>query len=337
LLSKKNVLPIFFEKHKVVFNQHKTNNFNLNYKMFQSHFGEIAALLTAVFWTTTALAFEAASKKAGSLVVNLLRLFTALILLSVYCWVTRGVPFPTDASAEAWIWLSISGFIGFVFGDYCLLKAYTIIGSRISMLIMALVPLMTALFGWFTLGETMTAMQSLGMFLTLSGIAIVVLKRKTTEDEEGEKTTRLKISYPLSGLLFAVGGALGQAIGLVMSKKGMGEYNAFAASQIRVFAGLIGFAVLFLVLNRWRTIGTALRHRSVLVGLGIGSVFGPFLGVSFSLLAVQYTTTGIASTIMAIVPVLIIAPAVLIFKEKLFFKEVIGAIISVAGVICFFV
>jgi len=38
----------------------------------EQYYGELAALLTAVFWTITALAFESAkSKKLGSLSVNL--------------------------------------------------------------------------------------------------------------------------------------------------------------------------------------------------------------------------------------------------------------------------
>ena len=69
----------------------------------------------------------------------------------------------------------------------------------------------------------------------------------------------------------------------------------------------------------------------------VGSIFGPFLGVSFSLLAVQYTNAGIASTIMAIVPILIIPPSVIFLKQKVTIKEIIGAIISVGGVALFFI
>ena len=64
--------------------------------------------------------------------------------------------------------------------------------------------------------------------------------------------------------------------------------------------------------------------------------FGPFLGVSFSLVAVKYTEAGIASTIMALVPVFIIIPAVVLFKQKVTIREVIGSLISVAGVALFF-
>jgi drug/metabolite transporter (DMT)-like permease len=71
--------------------------------------------------------------------------------------------------------------------------------------------------------------------------------------------------------------------------------------------------------------------------LVVGSVFGPFLGVSFSLIAVQNTNAGIAQTIMSLVPVLIIPPAVLINKEKVTAREIVGAVIAVVGVALFFI
>ena len=67
------------------------------------------------------------------------------------------------------------------------------------------------------------------------------------------------------------------------------------------------------------------------------TIFGPFIGVSASLLATQYTSTGIAQTLFALTPILIIAPAAWLFHQKVTLREVIGAIISVAGVCLFFV
>ena len=86
------------------------------------HSGELAALLTAVFWTITALAFEAASKKIGSLIVNLLRLLVGFFCLSIFTWFYRGYLFPVDASARTWEILILSGLIGFTFGDLCLFQ-----------------------------------------------------------------------------------------------------------------------------------------------------------------------------------------------------------------------
>ena len=198
---------------------------------------------------------------------------------------------------------------------------------------MSLTPLFTALISWMMLGEVLTPTNWLGMGVTLAGISLVILKR---EKNEGQRRKKLTTTYSVSGLLLALGGALGQSIGLVLSKKGMGNYDPFASTQIRVITGIAGFALIFLVQNHWKKAFKAIRHPSAMKRITIGAIFGPFLGVSLSLMAVQHTQAGIAATIMAIVPVLIIPPAVLFFKEKVNWKEIAGAVIAVSGVMLFF-
>ena len=302
-----------------------------------SYFGEIAALLTAVFWTVTSMAFESAGKKVGSLAVNLIRLVIAFIIFSVYTQFARGMWFPFDAGTERWLWLILSGLVGFVIGDLFLFQAFVVVGARISMLIMAMTPPFTAFISWFILGEILSPVNWMGMTVTLLGISIVVLKRENKALNGGTLIRRrLTASYSLKGIFLALGGALGQATGLVLSKKGMGDYDAFAASQIRVLTGGVGFAILLLVLRRYRRVWDALKNREAMKRISLGSLFGPFLGVSFSLIAIQNTKAGIAATLMSIVPVLIIPPAILIFKEKVNWKEILGAVVTVLGVVIFF-
>lgn len=301
----------------------------------QNHFGEIAGVLTAVFWTVTSLAFESAGKKVGSLSVNLIRLVMAFFFIGIYSWVARGFFFPTDATLFHWKWLALSGLIGFVIGDLLLFQAFVVVGARISMLMMALAPPFAALIGWLLLGEVLSPMSWLGMAVTMSGIVIVILKREKTE-ENGEIVKKIKSSYSITGILLALGGALGQAAGLVISKKGMGDYDAFSASQIRVLTGMAGFTILFFFMRRWPKVWEAMKHKSAMKRITLGAFFGPFLGVSFSLLAVQNTQAGIAATLMAIVPVLIIPPSIFLFKEKVNWKEIIGAAITVGGIALFF-
>jgi drug/metabolite transporter (DMT)-like permease len=303
------------------------------------YFGEFAALLTAVFWTVTSLSFESAGKKVGSLQVNLIRLVLAFFIYGIISYFRIGSFLPLDAGAERWGWLALSGLVGFVIGDWLLFQAFVVIGARISMLIMAVAPPITAFFSWWWLGEVMSLMNLVGMVVTLTGISIVILKREKKEDNSG-KLRKLTTSYSLKGILLAFGGAVGQGVGLVLSKKGMGDYDAIAASQIRVITGMVGFAIIVAIIgrnNRYQMTRYAIQNRSAMKRISLGSVFGPFLGVSFSLLAIQNTQAGIAATIMSIVPVLIIAPAIFLFHEKVNWKEILGAVIAVVGVAIFFI
>jgi drug/metabolite transporter (DMT)-like permease len=180
------------------------------------------------------------------------------------------------------------------------------------------------------------------MAVTFAGISMVILTRQDidpallSETTKKRKSNKLRFTYPLAGLLLAFGGAAGQATGLVLSKYGMGDYDAFAATQIRVITGLAGFIFIYTIMGRWKRLLPAIKNKPAMKSLTIGAFFGPFLGVSFSLLAVKYTSSGIAATIMSIVPVLIIPFSVLMFKEKITPREVLGAFVAMAGVALFF-
>ncbi len=298
--------------------------------MFQSHLGEMAALAAALCWTVTAVAFETAGKKVGSISVNLIRLVLAFVLISIYNLFSRGMLLPLDASNSAWLWLTISGIIGFVIGDLFLFQAYVEVGARISMLIMSTVPPITAITGFILMGEKITPLGLAGMLITIGGIAIVVLT-KNPDDK------KVRLSHPIKGLIFAFIGALGQAFGLVFSKFGMGSYDPFAATQIRIIAAIIGFSIVITVSKNWGKVFVAFKDMKAMKYISIGSLFGPFIGVSLSLLAVQHASTGIVSTITSITPILLIPVSIIAFKEKIFPKEIFGAIITLLGISLLFI
>lgn len=295
-----------------------------------SHIGELASLGTAVCWTTNAVAFESAGKNVGSMAVNYLRLIFAFIMLSIFSFITRGLLFPTDASPNAWMWLFISGLLGFILGDAFLFQAFIDIGSRLSLLIMSVSPPITALIGYIFLNEKISYLGVLGIFVTMSGIAIVVLSKSPSE-------TASRPHRPVKGIVFAFLGALGQSLGLIFSKLGVGDYNVFAATQIRLMAAIIGLTVTITIQAKWHVLKAAFKHKKAIGEIAVGSVTGPFIGVSLSLLAVQYTATGIVSALSSISPIIIIPASVFIFKEKVPFKEILGALISIAGIIILFI
>jgi len=292
--------------------------------MFHSHIGEFAGLGVSVCWTMSALFFEKAGHKIGSLSVNFIRLILAIGFLGITTLITRGLFFPTDASGYQWFWLGLSGFIGFFLGDMLLFQSYMVIGSRTSALIMSLAPMLTAVIGWFFLDEILSFKNIIAIVISVTGIIIAISNKK------------MKLNIPFKGFLLAFGGALGQAIGLILSKKGMGLYDPVAATQIRALFGLLSFGILITVLRRWSKLGQAFSHTSAMKSVTVGAFFGPFVGVALGLFAIQQTKTGIASTLMALVPIFIIVPSAIMFKEKIKPQQVIGAIVSIGGATMFF-
>jgi drug/metabolite transporter (DMT)-like permease len=297
---------------------------------FQAYAGQLAALGTAICWAFSALFFAAAARRMGVLSLNLIRLVIGLAFLSIAAWILRGLPLPTDATPHAWAWLAISGLIGFVFGDLCLFLAYVRIGTRLASLMMALAPLLTALIGWLVLGERLTGRDALGMVLTVAGIGWAVFERNRPSPGAPEP------GISLVGILLGAGGALGQAGGLVLSKLGMGDYNPMAATQVRVMAAIVGYAVILTALRWWPRVAESVRDGRALGLSTCGAFFGPFLGVTLSLYAVRHTVAGVAASIMALQPVLIIPLVVILHREKVGMGGVLGALVAVAGVALLF-
>ena len=302
-----------------------------------TYLGELISIGVAFSWTATALLSEFGSKRLGNLTLNVLRMGLALLFSLVLFWVVCGSPLPPLGSLQASGWMLLSGLVGYVIGDFCLFQCYIIIGSRYGQLFMTLAPLAAALMAWVSLGQQMTPMSIVAMIITLVGIGISVLGR-------GEHH-RVSLRLPLSGVLFAVGAALCQGVGLVLSKIGMDHYDTtgqpawlipFSANFLRCIAGIIGFSVLLWYREGFRPLRQALHDRKGMTVATATTIFGPFVGVGFSLMAVQYTSAGIASTLMALTPIIILLPSYWLYRQPITFRSVLGALISVLGVSLFF-
>lgn len=294
----------------------------------------------ALCWTVGATAFSQSSRLVGSLPVNTLRLVLAGLLFAIYGGLARGQILPLDASAHAWLWLSLSGFIGFFLGDLFLFRSFGEIGVRLSMLVMSLAPPIAAVTGWLWLDEHMSPQNIMGMLITIAGVMWVIKERRI--DQMGHYR-----HVSVKGVVFALLGATGQGIGLVLGKLGMVvnipsvsgaisqqvSYDPFAATQIRAYAGLAGFLVLTFFMKRSQQLVDACRSIKPLSIIGIGAFFGPFLGVACLMRAVQFVPSGVAQTLTATVPVLIIPMAILFDKERITTRMIWGTLVTVIGVV----
>ena len=323
--------------------------------------GELISLFVALSWTATALFAEVGSKRMGSLPFNTIRMTMSLLLLVLTLWLVMGVPYPRYADGGTWGWLLLSGVVGYVIGDYCLMQGYIHIGSRFGQLFMTLSAPTAAITGRILLGEQLRPVAILGMVITLSGIAMSILSKS---DDSEHHVFRFKL--PAKGIFYAAMAGICQGFGLVLSKIGLQHYDAslaalgiaqdavmegallrlpasicvpFAATTIRAYIGLAGFFLSLMLFSKdgLAKLRSAVRDRKAMWCVFVSTIFGPFIGVSASLLATQYTATGIAQTLFALTPILIIAPAAILFHQKVTVREVIGACISVVGVCLFFV
>jgi drug/metabolite transporter (DMT)-like permease len=286
--------------------------------------GEISALTAALLWAATSLIYASISQKIGSVQVNVSRMLfsigwfvPALILLRI----------PLELSWPQFLYLTLSSLVGIVFGDTFLFKAFQHIGARVSMLIMSLAPAIGAMLAYWFLAETLSRWAVIGMSITLAGIALVVLERAPAAPDY--------VGVTKLGILYALCGALGQGGGAVLAKKAFaaGPLNGFVASFVRIGVALVMMLPVFAASGHYRNPITVFgQQKRLLPPMLIGSFFGTFLGITLSLLAVAYAKVGIASTLIATSPVIMLPIVRFVHHERLSWKAIVGAVIAVAGV-----
>ncbi|MGD2077553.1 MAG: DMT family transporter [Chloroflexota bacterium] len=292
--------------------------------------GQLAALGTAFCWSLTAIFFSRSGRLVGSDVVNRSRLLFAMLFISISHLILVGTVFPFGAEPYRWGWLALSSVLGLVIGDTFLFRAYVLVGPRLSMLMMSTVPILSTIMASIFLAESVTSIELLGIVVTVSGIAWVVTEPRTDQVLVENKQYK-------AGLFFAFLGALGQAANLIAAKFALdGDFPSVSATSIRLLVALV---ILWVVaafrrqirytFGKWRN---PVAFRSIIAG----SIVGPFLGVWLSLQAVQLAPVGIASTLMALPPVILIPLGYFLYGERVGRRGIIGTVVAFCGVALIF-
>jgi drug/metabolite transporter (DMT)-like permease len=313
--------------------------------------GELAAIGTAFLWTLSALSWTSAGKHIGALPVSFIRMLIACVYLSIYGLIVRRMALPLDADADTWLVLGVSGFFGFFIADVCLFKAFLLIGPRISLLVQTLSPPLAQIIAWIFINDKIGLKDCLGMAVTLIGVFWVVMEQPETE-EEGKRGqvqfagTALRRAPTRSvgcctnwtcplfrrGLLLASISAVAGAVGAVLSKLGIGSYDAVSATYIRVIGAIVGYVGLVTILRRWPMIVKGVKHGRSMSIMAFGCFVGPFAGVSLFMVALRYCHVGVVTTIVNTMPVLILPLLIIFYHEKVSIRAAGGAILSVVGV-----
>lgn len=291
-------------------------------------FGELMALLTALLWSGTSIAFTEASRRIGSLQLNVTRMIFASIILFVII-VLSG--FSININTNQILFLIASGFAGLVFGDSFLFKSFQTIGARLGMLLMALVPAFSTLLAFIFLGENLSLLSVIGIAVTIFGIIVVILDRSSNN--------KSVLKFSKVGVLYGILGALGQSSGLILAKSAfhIGDVNGFVAAFIRlVSAVLIIFPIVLLLKKFKNPITIFKRDTTALKATLTGAILGPVLGITFSLIAIANAKIGIASTLMSTVPIIMLPIVKYYYKESLSHRVIWGAFVAVIGITILF-
>ena len=298
-------------------------------RVYPMFLGELAALATSFFWALTSVFFTVSGNEVGSVVVNRSRLLFGTVMVSLIHLALQGSLLPLQAEPYRWGWLGLSSVLGLVVGDGLLFQAFVTIGPRLSQVIMSLAPIFAALLAWVVFGEILSAQEIFGIVLAVGGVAWVVSERRGRVQVENKQYGR--------GLLFALGGALGQAAGLITSRLGLaGDFPSISANMIRVLVAALVLWGFTAVRGRVRFTVSRWNNRKALGSILGGTLAGPVIGVWLSLTAIQLARIGVASTLMSLAPIVLIPLSHFVFKERITLRSMAGTLVAIAGVTLLF-
>ena len=298
--------------------------------MLAAYQGELAGIATAFCWTASYILFTIAVRIAGPKWLNRWRLSVAIVLLLIVHWIVYRTPLPFGADWGRWGWLTLSGVIGFAISDAFLFRALLHLGAHRTSLVTSLIPVMSALLAWAVFGEQLTLAQALSSGAIVAGIALVISARPSGQEPMARKEVAL-------GVMFALGTVVTQSLRYILSKQALGGgFPVLSANVVQILAATIAVWLAALFGGRWKTDLKVFRNRRAAFTMIGGAIAGPFIGVTLSMIALAKAQIGIASTLMALPPVLLLPFAYFVLKENIGPRAVAGTVLAIGGVACLF-
>ncbi len=299
--------------------------------------GELIAILTTLCWSFGIFPFTEASKRIGTAPVNQFRLLFAWLIITVILFFSNDlniVELFTTPQPYHFVYLGLSGIIGFSIGDYCSFTSFKLLGPKLGSLYTTFAPGAALLIGYIALNETINGIGVLGILITLIGVIWLTFSKKDANEA-------LKIGYKrdYKGIVYGIVGALCQGIGLVLSKYGMDYYAeklpTMHAVWIRLLFALTAAFIISMLTGKLKSNSKPIfsNEKNVLPLLFLGTLLGPVIGVTLSLYAIQQLEVAVAQTIFALLPLFVLPISLIVYKEKITLQSIFACLIALAGVL----
>ncbi len=299
--------------------------------------GQTFAVITAACWAQNSLIYAYTGRIIGSRSVTHIRLWTALPMMIILHLLFTGAVLPTGLTGRTYLAFAVSGVVGFGLADLFIFQAFVDIGPRETMVLMTTSPIFSALLSRFMNNDRLEGIETIGMAVTLFGVAMVVLY-----DRRNGVTAPSTTRHHMRGVLFGISGALAQAIGVALSKGGL-AYEAVhpvSANLIRLSTGLLALLLYTAsrgeLSNDFRKMLNPSSKKTVLL-IAFAALIGPIGGIILNLYALSVVSAGVVAALTQITPVMLLPYERFIQKHRIHTGAVAGTFVAIAGVFMLFV
>jgi drug/metabolite transporter (DMT)-like permease len=284
--------------------------------------GYLFAIITAACWTQNSIIYTFVGKRIGSSTVTHIRLWIAFPAALIIHLIFTGHLLPVNFNVSSYLYIGSSGIFGFFIADLFIFKAFQHIGARKTMVIMTLSPIFSAIISWLVFKEILTLIQITGVLITITGVIIVIMV-------ESRKTN---VKSNPRWIIFAISGALTQAIGMVLAKAGLSEgIHPISANVVRIGSGLVGLTIYTIIRKEFICDFRKMKDSKSLYLLIAAALVGPVFGMLLTLYAFTWAPVGIVTTLMQLTPIMLLPIDRFYLKKQIPTGAVWGTLVAVAG------
>jgi drug/metabolite transporter (DMT)-like permease len=289
--------------------------------MNHTFLGISAALISAASWALGSIMFNRIGKKMNAFGMTLSKSILATVMLAVVYMIQGFEPLLPKTA----LILMISGFIGISIGDTLFFASLQHLGPKVQISFFMMGQVVTALLGIFILRELPFLLQWIGIAVTLIGVA-VVLWRKISSGQTPQKTV-------YSGIVLGLLSMLCFSFSLILAKQAMYTVSSITAVFVRMAAGAFGMFVYGMITRQIKSWVMPFRDGHLVFTFIFAVIIITFGGFWLSMYSIANINIVLASVLGATEPLFVLPLAFFISKEKITMMELIGAILTVIGVI----
>ena len=305
----------------------------------------IGALFTAFFFGITPVVAGRATALIGFVRTNVIRLSIAVVVLGIWAFA-----FGQGLRGQTALFIG-AGAIGFGIGGLSLLAALPRLGAPLASLVEETIAApVAAIVAWFWYASKITNQQLLFCGVILVGVAIGLLPYVRATALKGLASRNVAL-----GIGLALLAALAQGISVAATQHGQQLMklahtppDAITVAFQRLIGGVIVALVVYAIARfvwgrKWGftaadgsckpvlgSDGGKLTTRPLFWG-GLNALFGPILGVTFLVWALQSISAGVAQSVQAVAPLIAVPFAFWLQGHKPPRLWYLGAVIAIAG------
>jgi len=288
--------------------------------------GELASLGAALIWSCSLSIFSVFGRQVPAAALNLFKNLVAIVCLGCTALVLRP---PRPDHWMDYLVLAASGIVGLSLGDTALFAALKRLGAQVTSASQCLAPPIAALIAIFFMNETLSLRELLGLLLTAGAVGALIYFGQ----RGGAPLASIPKKTLVTGLFFALCGALCQGLGIVLQRIALQNVHVISGTIIRVAPAILVLVAMNVLRPVPVSMGAIFVSRKQAMVLTLAAFAGTFVGLILMSLGAKYTKAGIAAALTSTYPLWIIPIARFILKERVSWQSSACTLVAVSGII----